>query len=83
MITIPCRTCGSPHIRKNGHTNAGAQKYHCQSCGFYGTLETQDARRTACADLLTRLPHERVSQRAMTRLAKISRNTVIAIVGSG
>jgi len=79
MITIPCRKCGSPHIRKNGHTKAGALKYHCQTCGFYGTLETQDAGRAERDALVTRLTHERVSQRAMARMAKISRNTVIAI----
>lgn len=80
MITILCRTCGSPHIRKNGQTNAGAQKYHCRTCGFYGTLETQDARRAERTDLVTRLTNERVSQRAIARIAKMSRNTVIAIV---
>ena len=80
MLTIRCRTCGSPHIRKNGHTKAGAQKYFCHACGFYGTLETQDARRAERDALVTRLTYERVSQRAMARIAKISRNTVIAII---
>ena len=80
MITLLCRTCGSPHIRKNGHTKAGAQKYHCRACGCYGTLATQDARRAARDDLVTRLTQERLSQRATARIAKVSRNTVIAIV---
>jgi transposase-like protein len=80
MITILCRKCGSPHIRKNGHTKAGAQKYHCRACGFYGTLETQDAHRTARDDLVTRLTQEGLSQRAVARIANVSRNTVIAIV---
>ena len=80
MITIPCRKCGSPHIQKNGRTNTGAQKYHCRTCGFYGTLETQDARRAECAALVTRLTWERVSQRAIARIAGVSRNTVIALV---
>ena len=80
MITLPCRKCGSPHIRKNGHTQAGAQKYHCRTCGFYGTLETQDARRAECAALVRRLSLERVSQRAIARIAGVSRNTVIALL---
>jgi len=80
MITLLCRKCASPHIRKNGHTKTGAQKYYCRACGFYGTLETQDARRAERDALVTRLTHERVSQRAIARIAKISRNTVIAIV---
>jgi transposase-like protein len=80
MITICCRTCGRPPIRKNGHTNAGAQKYFCRTGGFDGTLETQDARRIERDALVTRLMHERLAQRAIARIAKSSRNTVIAIV---
>lgn len=80
MMTILCRKCGSPHICKNGQTKAGMQKYHCCACGFYGTLETQDARRTVRDDLVTRLTHERLSQRAMARIANVSRHTVIAII---
>ena len=80
MMTILCRKCGSPHIRKNGHTQAGAQKYHCRACGCYGTLVTQEAQRAARDALMTRLSQERLSQRATARIAKISRNTVIAIV---
>jgi transposase-like protein len=80
MITIGCRKCGSPHLRKNGHTKAGAQKYYCRVCGCYGTLVTQDAQRAERDALVIRLAQERVSQRAMARIARISRNTVIAIV---
>lgn len=80
MITILCRKCGSPHIQKNGRTKAGAQKYHCRACGFYGTLETQDAHRTARDALVNRLTQERLSQRAVARIAQVSRHTVIAIV---
>jgi len=42
MICISCRKCGSADIRKNGRTKAGAQKYRCKSCNFYGTLITQE-----------------------------------------
>jgi len=80
MITILCRKCDSLHIQKNGRTKAGAQKYHCLDCGFYGTLETQDARRAERNALIIRLTRERLSQRAVARIAQVSRNTVIAIV---
>jgi transposase-like protein len=45
MINIPYRRCGSVNIRKNGLTEAGAQKYHCRACNFYGTPVTQEEKR--------------------------------------
>ena len=80
MITISCRKCGRPPIRKNGHTQAGAPKYYGHVGGCYGTLVTQDAQRAERDALVIRLAQERVSQRAMARIAKLSRNTVIAMV---
>lgn len=67
-------------MRKNGHTQAGAQKYYCCACGCYGTLVTQEAQRAEREALVMRLAQERLSQRAIARIAQISRNTVIATI---
>jgi len=42
MINIPCGKCGSINIGKNGTTAAGARKYHCRACNFYGTPVTRE-----------------------------------------
>ena len=80
MINIPCRKCGSIDIRKNGLTGAGAQKYHCKTCDFYGTLNTQEEKQMKKEALIEKLLCERVSQRGIARSAGVSRNRVIAII---
>jgi len=78
MINIPCRKCGSVNIRKNGLTEAGAQKYHCKACNFYGTLITQEDKQKKKEELIEKLLCECVSQRGIARAARVSRNRVIA-----
>jgi transposase-like protein len=34
-----CPKCDSENLVKNGHDYKGAQKYRCDDCGSYGTLE--------------------------------------------
>ena len=80
MICIPCRKCGSADIRKNGRTKAGAQKYHCKSCNFYGTLITQEEKQKKKEALIKKPLYERVSQRGIARLAGISRGRVISVI---
>ena len=78
MINIPCRKCGSINIRKNGMTKAGAQKYHCKICNFYGTLVTQEEKQKKKEELIEKLLNERVSQCGIARAVRVSRNRVIA-----
>ncbi len=80
MIGIPCRKCGSINIRKNGKTKHGDQKYHCKDCNFYGTLVTQEEKQKKKEELIEKLLCERVSQRGIARLARVSRNRVITII---
>ncbi len=80
MICIPCRKCGGADIRKNGRTKAGAQKYHCKSCCFYGTLITQEEKQKKKEALIEKLLCERVSQRGIARLAGVSRHRVISVI---
>ena len=41
IVTYECVRCGSLDLVKNGHDYKGAQKYHCKTCGRYGTLQAQ------------------------------------------
>ena len=80
MIVISCRKCGSENIRKNGFTKGGAQKYHCKACKFYGTLVTQEEKQNKKEELIEKLLCERVSQRGIARLVRVSRNRVISVI---
>ncbi len=80
MINIPCRKCGSINIRKNGLTKAGAQKYHCKACDFYGTPVTQEEKQKKKEELTEKLLCERVSQHGIARTVGVSRNRVISAI---
>ena len=77
MINIPCRKCGSINIGKNGTTAAGARKYHCRACDFYGTLVTREEKQKKKEELTEKLLCERVSQCGIARAVRVSRNRVI------
>ena len=76
MIAYTCRRCHSTKLQKNGRTKTGQQKFHCKACGFYGTLDTLDAERTHRRQMAEQLHLERLSQRAIARTVKMSRNTI-------
>lgn len=76
MIAIRCPKCDSPHLRENGRTASGQQKYHGKACGRYGTLDTQVAERQRQQRLVEHLHHERVSQRGIARITGLSRTTI-------
>jgi transposase-like protein len=80
MINVPCKKCGSPDIRKNGRTKAGAQKYHCKSCGFYGTIGNREEKQKKKEELIEKPLCERVSQRGIARPVSVSRDRVISVI---
>ena len=80
MIAITCRRCGSTHLRKNGRTASGQQKFHCKGCNFYGTLDTLEQERAQQRATVEKLQRERLSQRAIARTLGMSRNTVAMIL---
>jgi transposase-like protein len=80
MIAITCRRCGSTDLRKNGRTSTGQQKFHCKACNFYGTLDTKDQERAQRRATVEKLQLERLSQRAIARTVRMSRNTIAALL---
>ena len=76
IVTHSCPKCESPNLVKNGHDYKGAQKYHCKSCGSYGTLQAQQGYSEQLRAQIKRALLERVSLRGMARIFAISRRTI-------
>lgn len=56
VIVHTCPKCGSEKLVKNGHDYKGAQKYRCDGCSSYGTLEKKTPRQENSATGDGRLP---------------------------
>jgi transposase-like protein len=80
MIARHCRRCGSANLRKNGRTATDQQKFHCDDCNAYGTLDTRDQERTLKRATVEKLHLERLSQRAIARTTGMSRMTIAALL---
>ena len=74
VITHHCPKCGSINIVKNGTDYKGDQKFHCNDCDAYGTLEphghySEDAKpvfdTTICGH--NRLMHHKMLRRTCER----------------
>ena len=76
IITHECPKCGSAKLVKNGHDYKGDQKYHCKTCGGYGTLDAQRGYAEPTRQQVKRALLERVSLRAIQRLWGVSRQTL-------
>jgi len=76
MCRLCCKKCDSINVKK-GLTAAGRQKYHCKSCGIHTTTDDAAHERVAKEALVDKLHLERVSQRGMARLIRMSRSTII------
>jgi insertion element IS1 protein InsB len=76
MITHPCPQCGSSQLVKNGKTVQGKQKYHCRTCGTYGTLQCSVRYTPERKAEILRAYHERSSLRGWERTFGVARQTV-------
>ena len=76
IVTHACGRCGSLDLVKNGHDYKGDQKYHCKSCGRYGTLQAQPGYSPRIRRQVKRAVLERVSLRGIERIFGLSRRTV-------
>jgi insertion element IS1 protein InsB len=76
IVTHYCPKCCSENPLRNGHDYKGAQKYHCKSCGPYGTLEAQSGYREQVRAQGKRAVLERASLRGIARMLGLSRRTL-------
>lgn len=80
MIAYTCPRCQSTHLRRNGRTKTGQQKFHCKDCNRYGTLDRKDAERALREQAAESLLTERLSQRGIARTLRMSRRKVAELI---
>jgi transposase-like protein len=79
MIAIikTCPGCGSQELVSNGHdVKNGKQKYHCKSCGKYGTLDAAPRYSEERKAELLKGYFERPSMRGIARTFGVARQTL-------
>ncbi len=75
-VTYECTGCGSLDIVKNGRTKKGKQKFRCNACGAYGTLNPEVKYPPERKEEILRAYHERSSLRGLERTFGVARQTV-------
>jgi insertion element IS1 protein InsB len=75
-IAPECTRCHSLDIVKNGQTKKGKQKFRCNSCGAYGTLNPEVMYPPERKEEILRAYHERSSLRGLERTFGVARQTV-------
>ena len=75
-VTYECTSCSSLNIVKNGRTKKGKQKFCCNSCGAYGTLNPEVKYPPERKEEILRAYHERSSLRGLERTFGVARQTV-------
>ena len=75
-ITYICPRCESPGLEKNGRSKNGKQKYHCQDCDAYGTLNPGVAYSPERKAEILKAYQERSSLRGLERTFGVARQTV-------
>ena len=77
-----CAGCGSERIRKNGHTQGGAQRVKCLECKRTFILEPKGPRYDeAFKEQVVRAYQDRMSIRGITRTFGVYYKTIIRWVG--
>ena len=71
-----CTKCGSVHIVKNGKRPNGQQKFHCNDCGSWGTLNPIVPYSEERKEEILRAYAERSSMRGIQRTFGVHRNTL-------
>jgi transposase-like protein len=74
--THQCRNCQSTNLKKNGTTKAGAQKFACKDCGFFGTLVLDGTYSEEEREAAIRMYYERASLRGVQRVLGPHPNTL-------
>ena len=75
-VTYECTKCGSLDTAKNGQTTKGKQKFHCHSCGAYGTLDREVKQPAERKEEILQAYQERSSLRGLERTFGVARQTV-------
>lgn len=71
-----CTKCNSDNIVKNGTTKKGKQKFKCNDCGSYGTLDASAKYTEDRKEEIMRAYEERQSMRGIERTFGVARQTL-------
>ena len=75
-VTKSCPHCKSTDIIKNGKDYKGDQKFHCNACGAYGTLDTTGRYTSERKEEILRAYQERSSMHGISRIFGTARKTL-------
>lgn len=75
-VTKYCPDCGRDNLVKNGTDYKGAQKFHCNDCGAYGTLDATGRYPPERKEEILRAYQERSSMRGIRRTFGVARKTL-------
>ena len=76
IIVHRCTKCNSINIVRNGHDYKADQKFHCQDCDAYGTLNLRGRYSEEAKALILRAYQERASMRGIERIFGTARQTL-------
>ena len=76
QVSQRCNQCGSTKIVKNGKSASGKQKYRCNDCRSYGTVNPQVQYTPERKAEILRAYQERSSLRGLERTFGVTRQTV-------
>ena len=71
-----CPECESDNIVKNGKDYKGNQKFHCNTCGIYGTLDATGRHTPERKEEILRAYQERPSRRGISHIFGVARQTL-------
>ena len=85
MVNVSCPTChNKAHIIRFGTNRSGSVRCRCKVCGKTFTLSPNSRALTTDKEAqIERALAERVSQRGIARMLKVSRDTVRAVRQKG
>ena len=75
-VTKYCPNCGRDTLVKNGTDYKGAQKFRCNDCGAYGTLDAPGRYTPERKEEILRAYQERSSMRGIQRTFGVARKTL-------
>ncbi len=75
-VTKYCPNCGRANLVKNGTDYKGAQKFRCNDCGAYGTLDATGRYAPDRKEEILRAYQECSSMRGIQRTLGVARKTL-------
>ncbi len=80
MICVLCEHCGGEHLKRDGKSLVGKQRFKCKGCGRRSCENPYRGRSAEKEAQVLALHLERTSGRGISRALKVSRVTVAELV---